>query len=232
MSKVEIWHCDCLKGLGRLQDESVDYVFTDPPYGIDLRPQWREAAPIPNDALGGDEYRDFLRQVLAELRRVMRPNSAAHVCGGWSTADIAVRTLKEFFTLKGCIVWVKNSPGLGWHLRRRHEFVWLCLKGRPPRPARAPQDVWYFKRVPPGRSLHIAQKPEELVETAMLLYSQPGDLVVDPFCGSGTTAVVARRLGRRCITMEVDPEVYRVARRRLACPDDRPDPVRSPGARA
>jgi len=216
MADVEIWRCDCLEGLGRLEDESVDYVFTDPPYGIDLRGQRRPVAPIPNDGLRGKDYQGFLRRVLVELRRVMKPNTAAHVCGGWSTADVVARLLKELFTLKGCIVWVKNGPGLGWQLRRQHEFVWLAFKGKPPRPRKAPSDVWHFNRVAPRKALHVAEKPEGLVAAAMGLYSRPGDLVLDPFCGSGTTPVVAHRLRRRCIAMEVDPIVHRVAVRRLA----------------
>jgi len=214
---IDIQLVDCLEGLRALDDQSVDYVFADPPYGINLQPQFTAWAPVPNDDLTAERYEAWIGEVLGELRRVLKPNTAMHLCAGWSTADVVMRALRgAAFTIKGCVVWAKDSPGLGWHLRRQHEFVFLAFKGAPPKPARAPSDAWHISRVPGRRLLHICQKPEELVERAMLVYTKPGDLVLDPFCGSGTTPAVAQRLGRRCLAMEVDPEVYRVAVARVA----------------
>lgn len=211
----EVLNEDCIEGMSRLPDESIDYVFTDPPYGIDFRPHFKEWAPIPNDGLEPEEFEAFMDRAAAEMARVLKKDSALHLCAGWSSTDIVLKVLKRHFAVKGCIVWAKNSIGLGWHLRRQHEFIFLCFKGRPPKPESAPSDVWFAKKVPGNRLLHSCQKPEELVDRALGLYTSEGDIVLDPFLGSGTTGVVALRRRRRFLGFEVEAEYARIARERI-----------------
>jgi len=207
---------DCLEGLRTLPDGSVDYCFADPPYGI----RYRSAkpyryGPVLNDNLPSARLREFLDNVFAEVHRVLRPDSALHVCSGWSAGDVILPVLKRHFQVRACIVWHKVSPGMGWWVRSLHEFVFFCTKGTPEPPRPAPVDIWPIPRVPVPRRIHSCQKPTGLVLQAMTPFTHPGQLVLDPFAGSATTAVACLESGRRFIGWEQDPTNHQRASLRI-----------------
>ena len=94
----------------------------------------------------------------------------------------------------------------------------LLAKGEPPKPAKPLRDVlpWRYS----GNKLHPTQKPVEAILPLIETFSQPGDLVLDPFAGSGTTLVAARRLGRCAAGIELDPGYFRAASQRLTLDND------------
>jgi site-specific DNA-methyltransferase (adenine-specific) len=116
--------------------------------------------------------------------------------------------------VKGGIVWRKNMWGLGYYLRPQWEQMWYCHKGEPPRPADAPSDVWDAARE--REPEHSCEKPEGLLGRAVAFVSEPGAIVLDPFVGSGTTLVAAKRQGRRAIGIEIEERYCEIAARRLA----------------
>jgi len=200
---------DCLEILPLLESGSVDLVVTDPPYGINLQPQRGKTKPIQNDGVGQASKLWF--DVVPLLHRAMKNDTAGLVFGGWSelwTKDM----LDEWFVVKGCICWKKNNFGIGYYLRPQWELAWYIHKGKPPVPASAISDVWECEReIAP---IHSCQKPIKLLEKGVNFCG--GDLVLDPFLGSGTTAVAAKQLGRKFIGIEIEEKYCEMAKQRLA----------------
>jgi len=123
------------------------------------------------------------------------------------------------------VVWDKGPMGMGWHYRRSYEVVLVAQrKGAP--------CAWYdesrrveniirpgdygIRKIIPTRDQHPTQKPVALAAHFIRLHTRPGDLVLDPFMGSGTTGVACVQTGRRFIGCEIDEGYYRIAERRIA----------------
>jgi len=194
-----------------LPDGCVDAVVTDPPYGISLSPQRGLTDPIAND--GRDDAKRLWASFVPEAFRVARADSASLFFSGWS--EVWVKDLlAEYFTVKACVVWVKNVWGIGYYTRPQHEFAWYCHKGKPPTPDEPQSDVWNFPRE--MSPLHSCQKPVALLKKAVRFCAPEGAVILDPFLGSGTTAVACKETGRHYIGIEIEPKYCDIARRRVA----------------
>lgn len=255
----ELWRCDVLELLGRLDSASVDLVVTDPPYAI-AKAEWDEFESL-------EQYVVWCDQWLGEVARVLAPHGSAYVCGfSEILAEIKVRSAKRFASCRWLVWYYKNKANLGSDWGRSHESI-LHLRGDRSKldvdavripynghttkyPARVqaensqygrgtgrrdkwvpnplgakPRDVFEIPVICNGmaeKTEHPTQKPEALIEKLILASSAPGQLVVDPFVGSGTTAVVAARLGRRWLAGDADGKHVGLARERLG---RRADPV-------
>lgn len=219
---------DCREILPRIPDESIDLVLTDPPYNTGLRASnTTRLTHFFDDALPPDEYRALARTVSAELFRVLRQDRAIYVFMGWRSVGLWVDELSRAgFTLKNLIVWDKVVPGLNFqNYRHCHETLIYGVKGQrfPKNKGTgddAYKDVWRIRRElrHPSREEfhHETMKPLPLVRRPIEHSSEPGQLVLDPFAGSGSVCVAARMLGRHYIGIERDPAYCRLARERLA----------------
>ena len=244
MSELEVNQVYCMEALellARLPDNSVDLVLTDPPYGHnnnngDLIHR-REFAlgqlpsgvsnprPIPND---GIEANDLFKACLVEYKRILKPGSCCCCCccGGGPDPQFARWSLwmDECLEFKQMVVWDKGPMGMGWHYRRSYETVLVGIK-------RGAACKWYdetkaieniirpgmlsVNKIIPMAENHPTEKPIDLMEFFIRLHTKPGDIVLDPFAGSGTTAVAARNLGRRFIAADMMPEYVAMANDRL-----------------
>jgi DNA modification methylase len=240
MEDVTLILGDCLDILSTLPASSVDMIFTDPPYGHnnnngDLihrreaalgRGPHGESRSIAND---GVEANDLFRAVLPEYRRLLSPGCCCCCCccGGGPDPQFARWSLwlDEVLDFKQMIIWDKGPMGMGWHYRRSYETVLIAA-----RPGAAHR--WYdetntienvirpgaygIRKIIPTADEHPTQKPVQLAEHFIKLHTRPGDLVLDPFMGSGTTGVACVRMGRRFIGVEIDPGYFAIAQRRIA----------------
>jgi site-specific DNA-methyltransferase (adenine-specific) len=198
---------DCLKVLRRLPDDSVDFILTDPPYLARFRD--RTGRCVAND----DNSR-WLYPAFAELHRVLKPNRFGVSFYGWPHADRFVAVWRECGLRPiGHLVWIKRYASRVRYLQMRHEQAYLLAKGNPPPPKYPPPDVlpWHYS----GNRLHPTQKPVGTLTLLIEAFSQPDDVVLDPFGGSGTTAIAARQCGRRFILIEQDAAYHRAASERL-----------------
>lgn len=238
---ITIYHGDCREILPQLADRSIDFIFTDPPYGHnnnndgDLISR-REAAlgrlpsggdqpqvrPIANDGL---EANELVRWAFGEFARLLANEGCCCCCccgGGGPDPQFARWSLwlDEVLTFKQMVVWDKGPMGMGWHYRRSYETVLVAHKGVNARwydeTNRVENIIRSIPKIIPSSNEHPTPKPEGLVAHFMRLHSQPGDLVLDPFMGAGTTLRVAASLGRRAIGVEVDERWCDAAVRRLA----------------
>jgi DNA modification methylase len=234
-----------------LADESVDAVFTSPPY-------WRLRGNRPGGVLGEEStielYVDRLVGIFRELRRVLKPagtvwlnlgdtiagsvalndlTSIAWLLAGrpWTCPSlkagdlagtpwrVALALQRDGWFLRGDVIWhnpnarpepVTNRPS------RSHEYVFLLAKSRDHYFAGAaigPGTVWSIPCVGPANG--FTPSPVSLVRLCILGGSREGDLVLDPFCGSGTTGVVAKAYGRRFVGMDLNRDRLRASQRRI-----------------
>ncbi|MBD3873622.1 DNA modification methylase [Pseudomonas kunmingensis] len=195
-----------------LGNERVAMIFQDPPYNVDYANTAKDKQrgtnrPILNDNLG-DGFQDFL---LAAFKPALaRCNGAVYVAMSSSELD----TLQAAFRAAGgkwstFIIWAKNTFTLGRSdYQRQYEpilYGWPEGASRHWCGDRDQSDVWQIKK-PHKNDLHPTMKPVELVERALRNSSRPGDVVLDPFGGSGTTLIAAEKSGRQARLIELDPK--------------------------
>ncbi len=126
------------------------------------------------------------------------------------------------YDIKSQVIWDKMIHGMGdleGEFAPQHENIVYATKQRWTWPGSRPKSILRFQRVMPERLMHPNEKPVELLCELISCLSNAGDLVLDPFCGSGTTCVAAKMLGRRYIGIEISEEYCRVARERLEAAD-------------
>jgi len=200
---------DCLEVLQGFPSGSVDFVLSDPPYLIGYCP--RDGRRIIND-----ESIAWLRPAFQEIHRVLRQDAFCVTFYGWPHADLFVSAFREAgFRPVSHLCFVKDYPSYVGYTRAEHETAYLLAKGRPPK------GVWRYRLsdVRPweytGNKLHPTQKPVSALIPLIEAFSKPGDVVLDPFCGSGSSLVAAEMTHRNFIGVEIDPCQARRARGRL-----------------
>ena len=189
--------------VGILMDgQKADMVFTDPPYGIDFKPQRGTHSKILNDNLGDNAFGDFLDKTFNNCLMSTKPNTYAIVWVGWPRIGSFEKSLGKVFKIQALHFWVKNNFGIGYYSRPKHEPFYLCLKGKPSYPAVAPADVWEADKV--YKTTHSCEKPVSLIISIIDTYRAGGG-VLDLFGGSGSTLIACEKTNRKCFMMELDP---------------------------
>ena len=216
---------DCVKGMKeRLDDDSVDCVITDPPYGIDYSGGQSDYGQDKFDRIEADEDIEgaikLYRDVLAEIKRVLKPDGHLYVFTRWDVYPEFYQVTKQLLNVRNCLVWNKDNHGLGdleGQYAPKHEFAIFASAedGRPLQNGR-PTDVLEFSRKTTGDYDHPTQKPVDMIEHLLTNSTREGDTVLDPFMGSGTTAVAAIQNDRNYVGFELDEGNYRsVIERRI-----------------
>lgn len=198
---------DCVELLRQLPDGCIDLVLTDPPYLVNYQP--RDGRRCVND-----DSAHWLEPAFKELSRVLKPDSFCVSYYGWPWIDRFMAVWKSCgFRPVSHLVWPKRHCLRRGYTHSYHEVGFLLAKGRPPNPTHPIQDVlpWEYT----GNVHHPNEKPVVALLPLIEAFSRPGDVVLDPFAGSGTTGLAARKLNRRFILFEKDKTCYETARRRL-----------------
>jgi len=252
---------DCVAEMAKLPAASIDLIFADPPYNLQLQGELKRPDDSYVDAVDNawdqfasfSAYDDFTRAWLVACRRVMKPGATLWVIGSYHNIFRVGALLQDLgFWILNDIVWRKSNPmpnfrgrrftnaheTLIWAARdagqRAYTFNYEALKA-------GNDDVqmrsdWFIPlctgeerlKGRDGKKLHPTQKPEALLARIILAASQPDDVVLDPFCGTGTTGAVARRLRRHFIGIEREAEYAAAADRRVAEAEPLPEPALAP----
>jgi modification methylase len=249
---------DCVAEMANIPAGSVDLVFADPPYNLQLQGDLKRPDDSHVDAVDNawdkfasfSDYDKFTRAWIAACRRTMKPNATLWVIGSYHNIFRVGTMVQDLgFWILNDIVWRKSNPmpnfrgrrftnaheTLIWAVRepktRDYTFNYEALKA-------GNDDIqmrsdWLIPlctgeerlKQSSGKKLHPTQKPEALLARILLAASRPNDLVLDPFCGSGTTGAVAQRLRRRFIGIERDAKYAAAAKRRIARVEPLPEPA-------
>jgi DNA modification methylase len=199
---------DCCLVMQHFPSDSTNLVVTDPPYLINY--QSRDGRTI-----AGDTNDAWLLPAFTEAYRVLKSGGFCISFYGWSKADRYLAAWREAgFRPVGHLVLIKSYTSGAAFLQYRHEQAYLLAKGRVDCPLSPINDVLFWKYT--GNRLHPTQKPIRALIRLIRAFSQPGDVVLDPFCGSGSVPLAAKISGRRYIGIEVQQDYYEVAQKRLA----------------
>lgn len=199
---------DCNEVLKTRARSSVDLVLTDPPYLVNYRD--RTGRTIANDLDPTSVMASF-----TQIYRVLKPNSFMVCFYGWNKIDLFFRSWKKAgFRPVGHVVWAKNYASSTRFFKTQHEQAYLLAKGRPDTPDDPISDVrpWEYT----GNRAHPTEKAVSILSPLIKAFSNPGDTVLDPFAGSGSTLVAAALCNRKPIGIELDERYCKLANRRLA----------------
>lgn len=217
-----------------LGEETAATVFTDPPYNVPIdghvcglgsvkHPEFVMAS----GEMSAAEFRAFLDTMFVRLKAASRPGAIAFVCMDWRhIADLIRSGEAELGELKNLCVWNKEAAGMGSLYRSQHELVAVFRNGKAPhrnnvqlgRYGRNRSNVWSYPGVHSRRAdlkLHPTVKPTAMVADAIRDVTAHGDLVLDPFGGSGATLLAAQETGRRAALAELDPRYVDLIVRRF-----------------
>jgi adenine-specific DNA-methyltransferase len=198
---------DCSSIMQQLPDNSIDLVLTDPPYLINYRS--RDGRTI-----AGDTNEAWLLPSFSEAYRVVKNGGFCISFYGWSKADRYLTAWREAgFRPVGHLVLIKSYTSGSAFLQYRHEQAYLLAKGHVDYPLFPISDVLHWKYT--GNRLHPTQKPIRALIRLVRAFSQLGDVVLDPFCGSGSVPLAAKLSGRRYIGIELRQDYCEVAQQRL-----------------
>jgi modification methylase len=244
-----IIHGECLEALAKLPDGSVDLVFADPPYNLQLggdllRPDNSKVDAVDDDWDRFDSfeaYDAFTKAWLKECRRVLKDDGALWVIGSYHNIFRVGATLQDLgFWILNDIVWRKSNPMpnfKGTRFTNAHETLIWAAKARGARRYTFNYDAmkmandelqmrsdWTLPlctgeerlKDKTGAKAHPTQKPGALLHRVILASSKPGDVILDPFFGTGTTGAAAKRLGRRFIGIEREADYVALAKARIA----------------
>ncbi|SAI73141.1 site-specific DNA-methyltransferase [Bordetella ansorpii] len=198
---------DCLKVLPEFPDQCVNFILTDPPYLVNFRD--RTGRSIANDQDG-----DWLLPAFAQCHRVLRQNALCVSFYAWNRVDqFFAAWRKAGFRAVGHFVFTKSYASKTRFVRYQHEAAYLLAKGQPDIPASPPPDVLAWRYT--GNAHHPTQKPVSCLSALVQAFTQPGDIVLDPFAGSGSTCVAAHQCGRRYVGIELERRYHDAAVARL-----------------
>jgi site-specific DNA-methyltransferase (adenine-specific) len=203
-------HGDCIEVLKTMPSESIDLVVTDPPFLVNFRD--RDGRSFAND---NPNNATWLKPAFSEVYRVLKPDKFCISFYGFHHTDKYLNAWRSAgFRTLDLIVWSKQYTSSEGFIQRDHESAYLLAKGKPRKPrVKLPSVLSEWRYT--GNTLHPTQKPVMAILPLIMAFSQMGDIILDPFAGSGTTAVAATSLNRRYVAIELDQKYCAIAQRRL-----------------
>jgi DNA modification methylase len=192
-----------------MASESVDLVFTDPPYNVDYEGYTKQRLTMSGDRMTTQQFQQFLAAAFASYRQIVRPGASLYVCHSSQWQREFQNAIEAAgFQVRCQIIWAKNTFAWGWgRYKFQHEPIFYAhVAGR--------KDAWYGdksqstlwdEKKPAANRIHPTAKPVELIERALVNSSKAGDVVADLFGGSGSTLIACERRHRKARLTEIDP---------------------------
>ena len=202
-----ILHGDCISVMHSLPTNSIDFILSDPPYLV--RYQDREGRSIQNDSNS-----DWLVPAFSQTYRVLKQDRFMISFYGWTQVDRFIQVWRNAgFRIVGHLVFRKQYASKSRFLKYQHEQAYLLAKGNPALPENPVPDV--IDMPYSGNKLHPTQKAVAVLKPLIEAFTLEHDLVLDPFCGSGSTLLAAKILNRRYLGIELDAQYHAAATKRL-----------------
>ena len=239
-----VFNEDCISGMDIIPDESIDLVITDPPFGIDFKATRqnynRTASRVLEgyNEIKGEDYFEFTMSWLSSVHRILKTSGSIYIFSGWNYLRDILNALHELdFIVVNHLIW-KYQFGLVTtrkYVTSHYHCIYACLDDKKRKfypysrygkdekdPAggslhyKDKEDVWIINREYWNGDVKTPTKlPAEVIKKILAYSSDEGDVVFDPFLGSGQVAVVSKMLGRKYLGFEIVPEYFDFIKRRL-----------------
>ena len=241
--QYQIHHGDCLEMLSTLHDASVDAIVTDPPYcsGGFSEAQKKSATHqglrsetisegkakwFTSDAMTTSGFLFLMRSVANQALRTLVDGGSLLCFCDWRMYPMLSGALESSgLRLQNMVVWDKGNAGLGRGFRPQHELIVHLTKGVGSYSSNRGSNVYNAKRVTASHRDHPTQKPVALLRELVDVCCPEGGVVLDPFCGSGSTGVAAVEAGRRFIGIEREAEYVEIAKARIGAAESDAGPL-------
>ena len=222
----KIYNEDCLEGMKRIPDGSVDCIATDVPYRITARGNAGNSGGMMQSKLSmqGKIFADNdidIEKYLPEFYRMLKDKTHCYIMCNHINLVHFLKVIDDSpFHFVKCLVWVKNNKIMGGYYMNQFEYIIMLRKGGDRKVNDCGiSDVLMFAnrkdKNADGSNVHDSQKPIGLFRTLIMQSTNEGDLVLDPFIGSGTTAIAAIKEKRHFIGMELNKEYFDIAEDRI-----------------
>ncbi|MFH0711546.1 MAG: DNA methyltransferase [archaeon] len=211
METNKIIEGDCIKILKGLPKNCIDLIITDPPYGDNV------AYGTTNKTIINNENPLINCSALVEFYRILKRNSSLYLFTNWKHYPFLTEFILRYtvFRIRHLIVWKKHGFGLGWAFRHQYELILVLEKGKPKYNLRNFADVQNANHINHNLQTHPHEKPIDLIIKMIEHSSKEGDLILDPFCGSGSVCVACQQTKRNWIGIELDKKWVKMARERI-----------------
>lgn len=211
---MDLINDDCLIAMAKLPDKSIDLILTDPPYGMDYQSNRRKIKynKIKNDT----NIEDWLYFSLRQFSRILKDNSHCYIFCSLHYLTKFIDYSQEFFQLKNILIWQKNNHGSGdlkGNYAPKYEFILFLTNGRKLLNGKRHSNILNFDKT--NNKLHPTQKPTDLLKFIIEKSTNPNDVVLDPFMGSGSTGVACKNTNRDFIGIELDQDYFDIAKERI-----------------
>lgn len=209
---INIIHGNAFELMDDIPTESIDLVLTYPPYGMSFQSGHRKQK---HKKIENDDNLDWLPMWVSKLKRVCKTDSHLYVFCSWHKVDVFKIEFEKHFKVKNIIIWEKNNTGmgdLGGDFAPKYE---MCLFINNGKKLKGRRDSNIIKAKKTDNEHHPTQKPINIMEYFIEKSSNIGDMVLDCFSGSGSTAIAAHNTGRNFIGYEIEKEYYDISIKRL-----------------
>jgi DNA modification methylase len=196
-----------------MKPASVDMICTDPPYGMDYQSGMRKEK---HAKIANDDNLDWLPEFINQCYRVAKPNTGHYFFCSWHKIDEFKKIIEKVFVLKNILIWDKGQPGMGdlkHDFAPQCEFIIFAQKGQRAINGKRTPNIMRYPRT--QNALHPTQKPVPLIAHLITKFSSPGDIIFDPFMGSGTTGVAAKDTQRKFLGIEIGEEWFATSKTRI-----------------
>ena len=202
---------DCIKVMKTLPKNSIDLIITDPPYGDNV------AYGMTNKVIKNNENPLINCSALVECYRLLKKNKSMYLFTNWKHYPFLTEFILRYtkFRIRHLIVWKKHNFGLGWAFRHQYELILILEKGKPKYHLTNFSDVQTCSHINHNQENHPHQKPVDLIIKMIEHSSKEGDIILDPFCGSGSICVACQQTSRKWIGIELDKKYVEMARMRM-----------------
>lgn len=214
LERNKIYQMDCLDGIKGVPSNSVKLIVSDPPYFLGMTHNGQRGSFVDLAIC-----KPFYKELFQEYKRILRPDGEVYFFSDWRGYAFYYPIFDAILGCRNLIVWDKMA-GPGSFYSYQHEFILFhCVDNQQTKKG---GNVWRSKgfsagaKSTNGEKVHMTQKTLEIIEKIVTENSKEGDLVVDTFGGSGTTAVICKKTGRDYIVFELDEDNFDISQRRAA----------------
>jgi len=211
MKNNEIISGDCIEIMKSIPKNSIDLILTDPPYGDNT------SYGTTNKSILNNKNPLINCSALVEFYRILKNNRSVYIFTNWKhypfLTEFIIRYTK--FKIRHLIIWKKHNFGLGWAFRHQYEMILVLEKGKPKYNLKDFSDVQNAFHINHNALTHPHEKPLDLITKMIKHSSKEGDLILDPFCGSGAICVASKNSNRRFIGIELEKRYVEMANKKI-----------------